>query len=166
MQSVEQAVGPLRVNLPGARWTAPESWHVTLKFFGEVADPRLEGLKASIADAVTGTGAVESRLTQFGAFPSTRRARVLWVGIEDPMRTLGDLAVRVEAIWPDRNFRPLHPHLTLARLKQPAPVTELIEAAADFPLNQQPFLVERAILFRSHLSRSGARYEALDYFPF
>jgi 2'-5' RNA ligase len=164
IQSVTEAVAALQRSLPGARWTAPETWHVTLKFFGEVPEPDLEGLKASISDAVTGTGAVESQLTDFGAFPAVRRARVLWVGIEDSMGTLGDLAARLEEIWPDRYPRPLHPHLTLARLKEPSSVTELLQGAASFPLNREHFLIGRATLFRSHLGRGGARYEALHHF--
>jgi RNA 2',3'-cyclic 3'-phosphodiesterase len=163
--SVEQAIGPLRPELPGARWVAPEGWHVTLKFFGEVPKERLAEVREKISDAVMNIGAVESQLTDFGAFPNLRRARVLWVGIADPVHVLGDLASRVEAGWPDANPRPLHLHLTLARFNKPARVEWAVDGSPAVNLDRATFLIEKATLFQSHLGRAGARYESLAEFP-
>jgi 2'-5' RNA ligase len=163
--SVEAASEPLRLELHGARWTAPELWHVTLRFFGEVPEDRLAEVQEVILRAVTGTGKVESQLTDIGAFPSLNRARVLWVGIADPAHALADLAVRVEVGWPDGRSRPLHAHLTLARFNHPVRLRAAVEKFRPFDLDRSPFSIEKATLYRSHLGRGGPRYEPLAEFP-
>lgn len=167
--SIEAAVAPLKAVLPGARWTSPATWHVTLKFFGEVAEGHLDRLKEGIGRAVAGEPAVESRLTEIGSFPSMAKARVLWVGIEDAGSHLAELAERIGTEIGLSDDRPLHPHLTLARMKVPAAIAPAVDRFRPYPLEEESFVVDRVTLFRSHQPvrkghtvRSGARYEVLD----
>lgn len=158
---METATAPLKNALAGARWTSPETWHVTLKFFGEVPEERLPALREGIRRAAAGVPATMSRLTDLGAFPSMKRARVLWVGIEDPRGSLGALADRIGAECGVEEDRPLHPHLTLARLKVPAAIGPVVDRFRPFELNRAPFGIDRVVLFRSFTGRSGSRYEEL-----
>jgi 2'-5' RNA ligase len=160
--SIEAAVAPLKAVLPGARWTSPATWHVTLKFFGEVAEGELDRLKESIGRALAGEPAADSRLTEVGAFPSMAKARVLWVGIEDPGLRLAGLAERIGAECGMSDDRPLHPHLTLARMKVPAAIGPAVDRFRPYALEEEAFVIDRVTLFRSYTVRSGARYEALD----
>jgi 2'-5' RNA ligase len=139
-------------------------WHVTLKFFGEVPQDRVQQVREVILRAVEGTGKVETSLTDIGAFPNLNRARVLWVGIADPADALRNLAKRVESGWPDSSSRPLHPHLTLARFNHPARVRTLVDKFRPFDFDRSPFSIEKAILYRSHLGGGGPRYEPLTEF--
>ncbi len=164
-RSIERAIDPLRAQLPHARWTSPESWHITLRFFGEVPEDRVAPLASSIAEAVRGTPVVTSRLTELGGFPSLRRARVLWVGITDPEGALANIASRLQDSWPEANPRPLHPHLTVARFKEPFRLGVVLDTVS-FVLSDEPFAIGSATLYRSRLSRAGARYEELERFPF
>jgi 2'-5' RNA ligase len=163
-RSVEQAIAPLRAEIGNARWTAHQMWHVTLKFFGEVAEDRLEAVQEVISQAVIGTEVIESQLTDIGAFPNLRRARVLWVGMTDPTDALRALAGRVEAGWPDARPRALHPHITLARFNHPARVANVVDKFRPLDLDRTPFAIEKTILYRSHLGSGGPRYEALAEF--
>lgn len=159
--SVEAAIGPMKAVVPGARWTSPATWHVTLKFFGEVPEPWLEGIRQGIGHALAGTGPVESRLMDVGAFPNITRARVLWVGVDDSAGALKALAERINRECVFVEDRPLHAHLTLARLKVPADLRFLIERFGPFDLDRNPFVIDRVTLFRSYTERSGSRYEEL-----
>lgn len=159
----------LRLSIPDARWTDRESWHSTLKFLGEVPDDRVEdvvrvGRKVCLEASQLVTG-----LTELGAFPSQRRARVLWVGLEDSAGSIARLAKSMETRYAKRGFRKegraLHPHLTLARLRVPRPVEEEVEASGPYDLDLAPFDVTETVLFRSHLSPKGSTYEALERFP-
>lgn len=163
LDSVDAAAEPLRKELPGARWTVRWNWHVTVKFFGEVPDEEVDDLVEAVAGVARAAVPLESQLLDVGAFPSLRRARVLWVGIEDPQSRLGALSQELSRVSAKpAEKRPLHPHLTLARFKVPARVEKLVEEYRPFDLDRSPFTIDRLTLFRSHLSSRGARYEVLD----
>lgn len=167
--SVERAVQPLRLRIRGARWVPRESWHVTLKFLGEVPEGRLEEVRAIAASVCRGSRPTVSRLTELGVFPSLRRARVLWVGLEDPGGILASAAAALEEAYGRAGFRQesraWHPHLTVARLRVPGPVGPSLEEADVASLDPSPVEVGEVVLFRSHLSPRGATYEALERFP-
>lgn len=161
-RSVEAAVAPLKAVLPGARWTSQATWHVTLKFFGEVPDDRLAAVKGAVGRALEGRRPVESRLTEVGAFPSMVKARVLWVGIEDPDASLARMAGRIGTELGIDQDRPLHPHLTLARMKVPVAIGPAVDRFSPYALETGSFVFDRVTLFRSYTERTGARYEPLQ----
>jgi 2'-5' RNA ligase len=55
-----------------------------------------------------------------------------------------------------REKRPFHPHLTIARLKQPAKIEPKSQ------LSVLPYAVESVCLYRSELRREGARYTVIE----
>ena len=99
-----------------------------------------------------------------GAFPSTQRARVLWAGIDDPAGVLTGLVADLETGLAEA-FRPevrrFHPHLTVARSEPPL---RLPEAFAGTTLESEAFVVDRVVLFRSHLGGRSPKYEPLGTF--
>lgn len=166
--AIEDLVAPWRERVAGGRWDAPEKWHLTLKFLGRTW-PRLvrtvEDACQATADAVE---PFEVRLTRLGVFPSPRRARVLWVGLDDPEEGLTRLAAGLDAslaaeFEPEK--RAFTPHLTVARFRQPARIPDP-DALGAVECSAPPFVVDRLVLYRSHLlGPRGSRYEALRAFP-
>ena len=169
-------MAPLKAVLPGARWTVRSTWHVTLKFFGEVPEDRLDSLREGVVRALVGEKAVGSSLLEIGAFPSMARARVLWAGIEDSQLRLARMAERIGAECGIPEDRPLHPHLTLARMKVPAAIGQVVDRFRPFALEREPFVIDKVTLFRSHqpvekshqpvekkgyTERTGSRYEVI-----
>lgn len=152
-------------SVEGARWVSRDAFHVTLSFLGQVADERIPGIAGAVAAAAASVPALEARVGALGAFPSPRRARVLWAGLEDPSGGFAALAEGViaalEPVGFAREKRPYHAHVTLARLRVPRPVP-LPAGVAPEPL---PVPVRAVTLFQSHLRREGARYEPRDAFP-
>ncbi len=65
----------------GARWVAPENIHLTLKFLGTTSDDKLDEIAAAIEETVSNFRKFYFSLDGLGAFPSTKRARVIWVGV-------------------------------------------------------------------------------------
>ena len=162
--SVQAAVASLVV--PGARWTSRESWHVTCKFLGATAEERLAEVMGVVEQAASASQPARTSLQDLGAFPGFRRARVLWVGLDDPGGLLAALARTLDEGFAPHGFRaegrPWTPHLTVARLKVPAALS--LEPGQTH-LDKQPFEVGRVVLFRSHLKAGGAVYEPLAGFP-
>ena len=158
---LDAALAPLRERIPGARWPPARNWHVTVKFLGRTW-PRLVGeVTEAVGDVASEARPFRTRVGGLGAFPSPRRARVVWAGLDDAGGELSALAAGLDAAlareYPPE-ARPYAPHLTVARLKTPAPLGELP------PLAGTPFGVDRMVLYRSRLQRPAPVYEPLGEF--
>jgi 2'-5' RNA ligase len=157
-RAVEEAVEPWRTAFPRARWVSRERWHVTLKFLGPVSPAGLEQVSRAVAEVAATTAPFTTSLASLGAFPSTRRARVLWAGLDDPEGGMGDLARALDAslspAFP-REHRAFHPHLTVARCDPP------LALPAGFTATQieaAPFRIERVVVVES-ITGPRPRYE-------
>jgi RNA 2',3'-cyclic 3'-phosphodiesterase len=165
IDAVGAAVRPWRESFPTARWIPPENWHVTLKFLGRTAARLLPWVGETVGAIAAAHPPATLRVRGLGAFPSTQRARVLWAGIDDPAGVLTELVADLESGLAEA-FRPevrrFHPHLTVARSEPPL---RLPEPYPGTVLESEAFVVDRVVLFRSHLhGRGSPTYEPLRTF--
>lgn len=131
------ALAPLH-RLPGARdlrWTAPDGWHYTLAFLGDVPDDVRPDLDERLARAAHRHEPCALRTAGGGRFGS----RALWTGAEGDLRPLAALAATVRAAArragaPADEEHGFRAHLTLARASKNAPVDlrPYAAALADF----------------------------------
>lgn len=165
--AVDRAVAPWRDRLPPGRWVRPENWHVTVKFLGRTYPRLVDAVEDACRDAAGAATPFPIGLSGMGVFPGPTRARVLWVGLEDPEERLAALAGDLQRRLPDEfppEKRGFTAHLTVARFNPPVPVREHVEDLAGTVPDTPPFTVDRLVLYRSHLSPRGARYEPLRTF--
>lgn len=167
--AVVRAIEPWRARLPKGRWVPPENWHVTLKFLGRTW-PRLQTMVEDACREVSAQAApFEVGLDGLGVFPGPSRARVLWAGLEDPAGGMAGLAAtideRLASDFPPEK-RGFTAHLTVARFNPPVPMREHAEELAATRVDASPSRIDHLVLYRSHLSPRGARYEPLATFPF
>lgn len=144
------------------RWIKPENVHLTLKFLGDVREEALENLRAVVGEACAGHSSFDVGLAGLGAFPSARRARILWVGVDEGSEALISLAADVDgALAPlgfERENRPYTPHLTLGRVRDRP-------AALDLPDPRKlGFQVRHVELVKSTLTERGAIYQTVEAF--
>jgi 2'-5' RNA ligase len=164
LRVANEAVADLRRRLSVGRWTHTEGQHVTLKFLGWTPRESLEGVHAAVAKVAARVRPSSIALVGVGAFPSPRRARVLWIGLDDPEETLARLAVELDRALEPLGFPPekraFTPHLTLARFKVP------VRLPAGMPqiALEGRFTPSHVRLYRSRLHPQGARYEPLESF--
>jgi RNA 2',3'-cyclic 3'-phosphodiesterase len=145
-------------------WSPPDHLHVTTKFIGEWPEARLEELNQTLAD-VPPPGPIEIAVRGLGWFPNDRNPRVFWAGVESGPE-LGTLAQATEqslvSIGVPVEERKFHPHLTLARRRNPVPVDRLRKELAEIPSSD--FGCFRTESFFLYLSRGG-KYTKLHEFP-
>ncbi len=149
------------------RWVRPENLHVTLKFIGEVAETKLDGIRAALSTVQT-DAQLELRFHGLGFFPNENRPTVLWTGLDASpnLQTLArdiDRAVATQGIAKEK--RTFVPHLTLARFDPPGLHEKLGVAiqknsARDFG----SFQAREFHLIESRLKPSGAEYTTLHSF--
>ena len=160
--AIEDIVESLR-SLDGFGWTPVGNLHITLAFLGWVQPDTVAAIRERLPASATAVEPFEARLAGAGRFPERGKARVLWVGFEDPTGSLAELSASVgrslEGLFqPDE--RPFRPHVTVARARRPVavrlPATDVARLA---------FPVEQITLFRSFLGGEHARYEALARWP-
>ena len=162
--AIRASIGPWRSVLPSAWWVPRENWHVTLRFLGATDPVVLPWVGERLGDVAAATPAFETRVHGLGAFPSGRRARVLWAGLDDPEERFAALAHAVERSLA-REFRAeagrFTPHVTIARTDPPL---ALPDGFGETPLASEPFPIDAVVLMRSHLRRPVPVYETLETF--
>jgi RNA 2',3'-cyclic 3'-phosphodiesterase len=161
---------PLRAGREDLRWTSRDAWHVTLAFLGQVDEAATARLLPRLERAAGRHHAFRLAFTGAGAFPAATRANVLWSGLSGDRRALARLAESVAAgasragAPPPDQGRRFQPHLTLARCRMPADVTELVTALAGY--QGSPWTADRIHLVRSRLGAPGQpRYATLGSWP-
>lgn len=156
---VAQLQQPLR-KLSGVKLTRPEQCHLTLKFLGEIDEPQAKSLRLALREIRQPPFRLS--LTRLGAFPDTRRPRVIWLGVSDSTQ-LEALAQSVDratsAIAQDKPFAA---HLTLARIKDARGRLEPEVLGTLAP--PYAFDVTEFVLYKSSLTHQGAVHEILERF--
>ena len=76
VESARGLVARLRDRFPRASWTKPESWHLTLKFLGEIDEGTAERFAEEIGAAALETVTGEIQAGQAAIFPERGRPRV------------------------------------------------------------------------------------------
>jgi RNA 2',3'-cyclic 3'-phosphodiesterase len=173
--AIRSALAALQARLaqgPGGsagRWVKPEGIHLTLKFLGDVDTRRLPDLYAAIDRACARQMPFEVQVGGSGCFPNARRPRVVWVAVSGESKVLAELQCQIErectALGYAAEERAFTPHLTLARIRQEAPLHEAQALGNATMVTQVDTLgrqhIERVHVFKSELRPEGALYSAL-----
>jgi 2'-5' RNA ligase len=160
---LEQAIAPLRALEPSLAWVAPHERHFTLRFLGEVDEGALPALIAAADHLAATHRPFDMELGGVGAFPSLRRARVIWIGVDqEPRLELlhHDLELALEPLGYELEGRPFRPHVTLARVRAPldAECGRALARAARKVAFSATQHVAALTLFDSVPAPTGSRY--------
>ncbi|MDX1486022.1 MAG: RNA 2',3'-cyclic phosphodiesterase [Alphaproteobacteria bacterium] len=165
-EAVRERLYGLRGGVPGARWIEPENIHLTLRFIGNVEEDAVADIDGTLARI--DFPAFDLEIAGTGEFSRGRRPAMIWAGVA-PNPPLIELQRRIERAVVRLGFPPegrrYTPHVTLARIKNgaPMPVREFI--AQNNLLRIAPFPVTHFTLFSSHRGRRAAHYRAEAAYP-
>jgi 2'-5' RNA ligase len=163
---IELALTALQNGLPGARWRPADSLHITLRFFGEIAEDVAADLDAELAGLEA--PAFDLALRGVGCFGEGAGVDAVWAGVMgaaalDRLARSCETAARRAGLKPEtRNYRP---HVTLAYLRRPEPAAVAAWIQRHNLLRSPPFRVESFELYSSRLGREGSRYRKERTYP-
>jgi RNA 2',3'-cyclic 3'-phosphodiesterase len=159
----EAIMRALPKSLPG-KLVLPEKWHFTLRFLGSTTSEARDSIIDQLSSAKLGPK-FKVRFSELGAFPNSRRARILWLGLSRGAEGLSELAAIAEAGARSAGFaaeaRPFRPHLTLSRIDPPQNLAALLAAKQRYAIEMP---VTQLVLYRSRLGRGPAIYEEVASF--
>jgi RNA 2',3'-cyclic 3'-phosphodiesterase len=153
---------------PALRVVRPEALHMTLVFLGYQNEKDVKAIAKTAFDVNARAPAVELVREPVGV-PEGKRPRLIALAANSD----GTVALQqqveerlVEAGFYEPEKRAFWPHLTVARVKPEAPRSR---KPAQIRIEPHPlpehvfrfFRPTRLVLFKSHLRRSGAEYEAM-----
>lgn len=163
---VGQALTLRQTGILGARWRPLESFHVTLRFYGEVREDVARDLDAELASLHAQPFALE--LAGAGAFGEGPDLHAVWAGVaaSDPLSHLAracETAARRAGLKPDhRHYRP---HVTLAYLRHPDPPEVAQWVQGNNLLHSPPIAIDRFGLYSSHQTKDGSAYRLEAEYP-
>src|SRR5882757_22232 len=163
---LERLLSALRPEAP-IKWSPLDNLHITTKFIGEWPEQRLDEMHDALSQ-IAPREPFEISLRDLGWYPNERAPRVLRVGVHaGPELTalVQEIETRLEALGVAREERPFSLHLTLARIKNPAPLQALRQKIERLqPAELGHFRVSHFSLFRSDPGSNASVYRKLrDY---
>lgn len=159
----------LRHRLPFVRWVKPDAIHLTLRFMGDTDENDVPGVTDALLHAAAESVTFALTLRELGAFPSEKRPRVLWVGVEEPSGALAALAGRLNARLVSAGFppdnRPFSPHITIGRVRERVGADCTAVLSAFQGAKAGGGCVCEVCLFRSELTPEGPLHTVLCRAP-
>lgn len=146
---------------------SPENFHITVKFLGEVRQERISEIVEVVKRYTEEVSPFTITLAKMGAFPSSQRPKVIWIGGEDD-ELLDEIATKISNELERRGFRkdkhPYHTHVTLARIDwYTDELKKLLSEYKDVKVGD--LSVDHIRVKKSELSREGPTYITLHEVP-
>ena len=172
--AIQTATASLRKTLGPdlMRWTPPHNVHLTLKFLGDVSPANIDILKQMLTMESAQYSAFDMRVEGIGSFPTPKRPRVLWVGLNAPA-ALPSIVHGIETASARLGFpaeeRGFSPHLTIARVRQNKSTADLQKISAALDETKVGILgvahIDAIDLYKSDLQPGGSVYTRLFSAP-
>jgi 2'-5' RNA ligase len=172
-ESIKARLGALQNDLrrleAQVSWVKPANIHLTVKFLGDVPQPKMSGIVEAARRAIGSCSPFQIDIKGTGCFPSPRRPNILWVGLAALPEALINLHKGLEDELAGqglaRDTKAFRPHLTIGRLRQPRNAQRLAEELLNRGFAAESFPASEVIVMRSDLSPHGAIYTPQAVIP-
>jgi len=168
---IARVINKLKTSSAKIKWIKPEIAHITLHFFGNLSLEQIETLTPPLAELALQFIPLQLRLDTVGVFPSIKKPRVIWIGLQGDIDSLQSLKNQLDSVLKKHGFVPdekkFVPHLTIGRVKEFNRDYELVQRITSFTFSSEIFAtVKELIFFKSTLTPHGPHYTAMKTFPF
>ena len=151
------------------KWVEPENIHITLKFFGETEETKINSIINVFNKVTEDFKSFDPELENVGIFGSSYKPKVIWFGIKNNEQlinlsnSVNENLIPVGYISDRQNFVP---HLTVARIKflnDKRLFRQIIDKNKTIKI--QKIKVDKIYLFESILKHEGPIYNVIEEFP-
>jgi 2'-5' RNA ligase len=168
-KSIDDLIAELRKAGADVTWVPAVKIHLTLKFLGNTDDSLIPKIKERISKKLSHYRAFYIKIVGVGCFPSEKRPRVLWIGMENSV-LLKSIQKDLDAEVADFGFapddRPFSPHLTIGRVRSQKGIAEMIRRFAEFRTADFGLVEVKSIhIMKSELKPAGAEYTSIAEIP-
>jgi 2'-5' RNA ligase len=165
-KKIEEVQRDLKTSHADVKWVYPENIHLTLKFFGNIEESRVDPILQSIGGLIQRTSSFSMKVQGIGAFPHSKNPRVIWMGLMGGKEVLAtfqkELEGTLEKIGFEPEGRPFQPHLTLGRVRTSRGKDDLIGKMEKHREEEFGSVeVEEVVFFKSELKPTGPIYTPL-----
>jgi len=154
------------------RWVSVHNIHLTLKFLGDVSSDEVDKLTQMLRMEADTNSFFDVPIGGLGSFPNSKRARVLFIGIQSPAE-LEALHRGIESatikLGLKADTRPFSPHLTIGRVRdhivssEQDKIRKILEETKIDSLGTAR--VDSVHLYKSELKPGGSVYTKLFSAP-
>ena len=162
LDSIENVQNKLEVK---AGAVSRQNMHFTLQFLGEISENMIDKIRNELKKIIFSE--FDIQVSGIDAFPNSKNARVIWVGIKNPgAETLIQLAKKVEnALMPlgFKQDKPFKPHLTIFRIKKKnEDLSKDLKRFREYDFGKMK--ISSIKLKQSRLTPSGPIYSDIEVF--
>jgi RNA 2',3'-cyclic 3'-phosphodiesterase len=165
--AIDQQTESLRADADASlvRWVKSYNLHLTLKFLGDVSSTNIPFITHMLTTEAAKYEPFQIQVGKLGSFPTSKRPRVIWVGIQAPA-ALQELYRGIDSAATRLGYtseaRPFSPHLTIGRVRPNLPVTSVqrLQAALE---SHEIDGIGKADIDTVHLIKSDLRPEGSVY---
>ena len=147
------------------KWVLPENCHITLKFFGNVEEPKIKSITGIIDQNTRGLVSFPITVEHIGAFPSIESPQIIWAGIGQGHDFLKNLADTLESDFAKAGFpaetKPFNAHITIGRLRSHHNARNLAPKLTSIKVPSTKIHIKHLTLYQSVLSSQGPVYSAI-----
>jgi 2'-5' RNA ligase len=167
---VARYIADLRGDTTGkiATWTHSEKLHLTLRFIGNCEEEGLPKVINATRAAAESIRPFMIKIVGTGVFPNKRKARVLWLGIDDKTDQMTKAVNIFDAAYdlePQSDREAFSPHLTIARIKDRVRSKELVNQHLNSNFEPVEFEVLEIVVYESQLLSTGSVYSVVSRHP-
>lgn len=146
-----------------ARLSLTKTFHLTLKFLGEVQPDKAEKVANILKNIKFKHFSVH--LDSIGIFPTENYIRVVWVGLK-PEGKIVELQKQIDESLKQlfKKEKDFKAHITIARVKYPEDKKSFVGEIKKINVENKKILVKNFRLVKSTLSGEGPVYEDLGVF--
>jgi RNA 2',3'-cyclic 3'-phosphodiesterase len=151
------------------KWVPTKNLHLTLKFLGDTPITLIPSIQEQMDKLSATTPGFQFTAAAAGMFPTARKPRVIWIGLDNKQALTGlskDLDEGLATLKIAREEKPFSPHLTIGRVYQGLAEEHLLKLG-EIILRNQPgeigkVIVDHISLVKSDLLPSGSVYSILN----